>query len=88
MLVYVVPDGLLAACALFSAIVLWGIRRRVPLAIRAFGVLFVLGVGLQSLLAGYQRMLVPLVPLLLLVTAFCVEHGRGGGPSVSIESRL
>jgi hypothetical protein len=80
LLLYVVPDALLLACAAFSMFVLWRSRRDVPLSVQAFVLFFVLGLGVQSLLAAYQRMLIPLVPPLLLITAYCVQQVRNPGP--------
>ncbi len=82
-LVYIVPDALLLAGLLASGAVLWVTRRNLPFELRSFLVLLVLGVAIQTLLSAYQRMLTPLVPVIILLVvvsqARYVEHVRASG---------
>ena len=89
-LVYVVPDALLLAGLLASGAVLWVTRRNLPFELRSFLVLLVLGVAIQTLLSANQRMLTPLVPVIILLVvvsqARYVEHVRASS-SVREQSR-
>ena len=64
-LFYIVPNALLLA-GLILSIALFVTRRGLPVpGLSVFAVLFVVGFVVQALLAGYSRMLVPLVPIIL-----------------------
>jgi 4-amino-4-deoxy-L-arabinose transferase-like glycosyltransferase len=75
-LLYVVPNALLFAGALFALVMLRRGWSEVPLSLRAFLVLAVLGIGVQTLVAAYSRMLVPLVPVILLFIAWSLDRYR------------
>lgn len=68
-LFYVVPNALLLAGLLASLGMLWLTRKNLPFELWGFLVLLTLGVAIQTLLSAYERMLTPLVPVIVLLIA-------------------
>jgi 4-amino-4-deoxy-L-arabinose transferase-like glycosyltransferase len=69
-LYYILPNALLLAGLLGSASVLWLRRRSLIFEVGPFLVLLLLGIGGQTPLAAFGRMLAPLVPLILWLIVF------------------
>jgi 4-amino-4-deoxy-L-arabinose transferase-like glycosyltransferase len=82
-LFYILPNALLLAGLLGVAPLLWLRRRNLPSEVGAFLVLLVLGVGVQTLLAAYGRMLAPLVPIILWLVVFVLARHVRLAPSTA-----
>jgi hypothetical protein len=75
-LFYAVPNLLLLAVAVVTAVVLVPLRRALPPETAPFAVLGAVAFGLHALVASYPRMLAPIVPLVVwLATLAFVERG-------------
>ena len=77
---YILPNSILLIALVVSAGLAWTMRRRLPVEVAAWSVLLVIGLVVQSLLAAYTRMLVPLVPLMLGLIVYVLSRASFGGP--------